>query len=133
MPKTAYAKRLSPEELAAELAKEATAEDREYRRVEIVTSPLFDMWLRFLDAFADRAIDRLDISDEDAEAAAKQMVGHAPMGDAFAYVLREIPNRRRLRQIGHMASAVWAASGTSEPLSYPELRDRYAKLPKGET
>lgn len=106
--------------------------EREYRRVEIVTSPLFDMWLRFLDVVGDRAIDRLDISDEDAEAAAKQMEDHAPAGTAFAYVLRQIPHRRRLREIAHKASAVWAASGTSEPLSIPKIRDRYAKLPKGD-
>lgn len=132
MTKTAYAKRLTPEELAAELAKETSPEDREYRRVEIVTSPLFDMWLRFTDVFADRAIDRLDITDEDAEAAAQQMEGHGPAGDAFAYQLRQIPHRRRLRELSHKASAVWAASGTSEALSIPEIHDRYAKLPKGD-
>jgi hypothetical protein len=130
-PETAYAHRLSPEELAEE-TKDMSPEDREYRRVENATSPLFDMWLRFLDAFADRAIDRLDISDEDAEASAKQMEGHAPMGDAFAVVLRRIPDRRRMRQLMHMVDAVWTTSGTREPMSFPEVRDRYAKLPKGD-
>jgi hypothetical protein len=97
--------RLSPEALAIELAKENSPEDREYRRVEIATSPLFDMWLRFLDVFGDRAIDRLDISDEDAEAAAKQMEGYGPAGDAFAYLLRSISNRRRYRQISRKEPA----------------------------
>jgi hypothetical protein len=131
MTKTAYAKILTPEELAAEL-EGLSPEDREYRRVEIATSPLFDMWLRFLDVFADRAIDRLDITDADAEAAAKQMEDHAPAGTAFAYCLRQIAHRRRLRELSHKVSAVWAASGTSEPMSIPEIHDRYAKLPKGD-
>jgi hypothetical protein len=99
MTKTAYATRLSPEELAAELAKESSPEDREYRRVEIATSPLLDMWLRFLDAFGDQAIDRLAITDEDAEAAARQMEEYAPEGTAFAYVLRRIAYRRRAREL----------------------------------
>src|SRR5271167_2621540 len=100
MTKTAFAARLTLEETAAEL-EGLSPEDREYRRVEIATSPLFDMWLRFEDVFCDRAIDRLDISDEDAEAAAKQMDDHAPAGDAFAYLLRQIPHRRRLRELCH--------------------------------
>jgi hypothetical protein len=129
--KTAYAKRLTPEELAAEL-EGLSPEEREYRRVEIVTSPLFDMWLRFLDVVGDRAIDRLDITDEDAEAAAKQMEDHAPMGTAYAYVLRQIPHRRRLRELFHKVSAVWEASGNRESMSIPEIHARYAKLPKGD-
>ena len=130
MTKTAYATRLTTEELAAEL-EGLSPEDREYRRVEIATSPLFDMWLRFLNVVGDRAIDRLDISDEDAEAAAKQMEDHAPAGTAFAYVLRQIPHRRRLRELSHKASAVWAA-GATEMMPIAEIYDRYAKLPKGE-
>jgi len=131
MTKTAYAKRMTPEELAEE-TRDMSPEDREYRRVENATSPLFDMWLRFLDVFADRAIDRLDITDEDAEAAAKQMDGYAPAGDAFAYVLRQIPHRRRARELSHKVSAVWAASGSREAMSIPEVHERYAKLPKGD-
>jgi hypothetical protein len=131
MTKTAFAQRLTPEEIAAEL-EGLSPEDREYRRVEIATSPLFDMWLRFLDVVGDRAIDRLDITDADAEAAAQQMEDHAPAGTAYAYVLRQIPRRRRLRELCHKVSAVWAASGTSEPLSIPEVHERYAKLPKGD-
>jgi hypothetical protein len=131
MTKTAYAQRLSDEELA-EHAKDMTPKEREEFRIENATSPLFDMWLRFEGVFGDRAIDRLDISDEDAEAAAKGMEGHGPAGDAFAYLLRSIPNRRRLREISHKVNAVWAAAGTSEPMSIPEIHERYAKLPKGD-
>lgn len=131
MTKTAYAARLSPEEFA-ERAKDLSPEDREEFRLEDATSPLFDMWLRFENVFGDRAIDRLDLSDEDAEAAAKRMEGHGPAGDAFAYLLRSIPNRRRLRVISHKVSAIWAAAGTSEPMSIPEIYERYEKLPKGE-
>jgi hypothetical protein len=129
--KTAYAKRLTAEELAAEL-ESWPPEEREHRRVEIATSPLFDMFLRFEDVFCDRAIDRLDISDEDAEAAARQMEGHGPAGGAFAYLLRQIPNRRLLREFAHKASAVWEASGSRNPMTIPEVHERYAKLPKGD-
>jgi hypothetical protein len=130
MTKTAYADRLSPEELA-EQTKDMSPEDREHMRIENATSPLFDMWLRFEAAFCDRAIDRLDITDEDAEAMAKIMEG-SPSGDAFAYLLRQLPHRRRLRELSHKASAVWAAGGAPEMMSIPEVHDRYAKLPKGE-
>ena len=131
MTKTAYAERLSDEEVDAR-TKDMSPAEREEFRIENTISPLFDMWLRFESVFGDRAIDRLDISDEDAEAAAKGMEGHGPAGDAFAYLLRSIPNRRRLREISHKVSAVWAAAGTSEPLSIPEIHERYEKLPKGE-
>jgi hypothetical protein len=90
------------------------------------------MWLRFLDVVGDRAIDRLDISDEDAEAAAKQMEGYGPAGDAFAYVLRQIPNRRLLCAFAHKAGAVWEADGSRDPMTIPEVHERYAKLPKGD-
>ena len=129
--KTAYASRLSDEEVAEE-TKDMAPEDREEFRIENATSPLFDMWLRFEGAFWDRAIDRLDVSDEDAEVAAKRMeVGGTESGRAFAYLLRSIANRRRLREISHKVSAVWAASGTSESMSIPEIHERYEKLPKG--
>ena len=131
MTKTAYAHRMSPEAFA-EAAKDLSPEDREELRIENATNPLFDMWLRFENVFADRGIDRLDISDQDAEAAAQRMEGHGPAGDAFAYLLRQIPHRRHLRGIVHKAEAVWAASGTREPMGIPEIHERYAKLPKGE-
>lgn len=131
MTKTTYARRLSPEELAE--LEGLDPEEREELRLENATGPLFDMWLRFEAVFADRAIDRLDISDEDAEAAVKRMeAGGTESGRAFAYLLRRIPHRRRLRALCHKASAVWEASGTREALSIPEIHERYAKLPKGE-
>ena len=131
MTKTAYARRVSVDEFA-ERAKDMSPAEREEFRIENAISPLFDMWLRFEGVFGDRAIDRLDISDEDAEAAAKGMEGHGPAGEAFAYLLRSIPNRRRLREITHKVSAVWAAAGTSDPMSISEIYERYEKLPKGE-
>ncbi len=130
MPKTAYAKRM-PAEKFAELTKDMSPEESEEARIEDVTSPLFDMWLRFEDVFADRAIDRLDISDEDAEAAAKRMESVGDAGAAFAYLLRRIADRRRQRKLFYKVSAVWAASGKSESMSLEEIHDRYAKLPKG--
>jgi hypothetical protein len=129
--KTAYAERLSDAEIAEE-SKDMSPEDRERFRLENAIGPLFDMWLRFENVFADRGIDRLDISDEDAEAAAKMMEGHAPSGDAFAHLLRQIPHRRRLRLFSHKIESVWAASGTHEMLSISEVHERYAKLPKGD-
>lgn len=132
MTKTAYATRLSDEEVA-EQTKDMSAEAREEFRIENATSPLFDMWLRFEGVFGDRAIDRLDISDEDAEAAAQRMeIGGTESGRAFAYLLRSIANRRRLRVICHKVTAVWEASGTRESMSIPEIHERYAKLPKGD-
>ncbi len=132
MTKTAYAHQLSAEELA-DKTKDMSSKEREEFRIENATSPLFDMWLRFEGAFGDRAIDRLDISDEDAEAAAKRMeVGGTESGRAFAYLLRSIANRRRTRMIHHMVTAVWEAGGTRESMSIQEIADRYAKLPKGE-
>jgi hypothetical protein len=130
MTKTAYAHRMSAEEFA-EHTKDMSPEDREELRLENATSPLFDMWLRFEEAFANRAIDRLDISDADAEAAAKRMEGGSPAGASFAHLLRQIPHRRRVRELFHKVSAVWEASGTREPMSIPEVHERYAKLPKG--
>jgi len=128
--KTAYADRLSPEELAEE-TKDMSPEDREYFRVENATSPLFDMWLRFEGVFCDRAIDRLDISDEDAEAMAKIMEGNDG-GDAFAYLLRRIPYRRILRELAHKVDAIYATGNAPEVMSIPEVHERYAKLPKGD-
>jgi hypothetical protein len=130
MTKTAYAERWSDEEVAAH-TKDMSPEEREEFRIENATNPLFDMWLRFQGVFGDRAIDRLDISDEDAEAAACRMEGHGPSGDAFAYLLRSIPNRRLLREISHKMTAVWEACGVRESMTYPEIHERYAKLPKG--
>ena len=132
MTKTAYAARLSDEEVAKQ-SKEMSPTEREEFRIENAISPLFDMWLRFEGVFGDRAIDRLDISNEDAEAAAKGMeASGTEAGRAFAYLLRSIANRRRIREISHKVSAVWAASGTSESMSIPEIHERYAKLPKGD-
>jgi hypothetical protein len=108
-----------------------TPEAREEARIDEVMSPLFDMWLRFEQVFADRAIDRLDVSDVDAEAAARVMEGTAG-GAAFAYLLRHIATARSLRKLSHKVSAIWAASGESEALSFPEIHERYEKLPKGD-
>lgn len=130
MTKTAYAQRMSDEELA-EFTKDMSPEDREEMRLENATSPLFDMWLRFESAFADRAIDRLDISDEDAEAVAKKMEKIGSGGAAYAHLLRHIAHGRRLRELSHKVSAIWEASGDRGPLSIPEVHERYAKLPKG--
>ena len=128
--KTAYASRMSPEAFA-ELTKDMSPEHREEARIEDLTSPLFDMWIRFEGVFADRAIDRLDVSNEDAEAAAKRIEGIGASGAAFAYLLRQISNRRALRRLSHEVSAVWAASGEREMMSIPEIHARYEKLPKG--
>lgn len=130
MTKTAYAQQLTPEELA-EHTSDMAPEEREEFRLENATDPLFDMWLRFVNAFGDRAIDRLDVSDEDAETVAKKMESLGPAGASFAYLLRSIAHRRLLRVISHKVSTLWARAGKSEGLSYPEIHERYAKLPKG--
>ena len=94
--KTAYAEQLTAAEFV-EHTKDMSPEEREEFRLENATNPLFDLWLRFNAAFGDFAIDHLVLSDEDAEAAAKEMEGFGPAGDAFAYLLRSIPSRRRRR------------------------------------
>lgn len=127
--KTAYASRLSDEEVA-EQTKDMSPKDREEFRIENAIRPLFDMWLRFEQVFADRAIDRLAISDEDAEAAAARIEGHGFEAVAFAYLLRQIPHARYLRNLCHKATALWE-NGAPEMLSIPEIHERYEKLPKG--
>ncbi len=130
--KTAYADRLSAEEFA-ERTKNLSPEDRERWRIEEATGPLFDMWLRFEDVFANRAIDRLDVTDADAEVAAQRMEdGGTKEGAAFAYLLRRISTQRIKRELFHKVEAVWAAAGECEAMSIPEVHERYAKLPKGE-
>ena len=132
MTKTAYADRLSAEELA-ERSKDMSPEAREEWRVENATSPLFDMWLRFEAAFANRAIDRLDISTRMPKPRPRRWrAGHGPEGAAFAHLLRQIPHRRILRAFCHKANAVWAAGGVPEMLPIAEVHERYEKLPKGE-
>lgn len=115
----------------AERTRDMAPAAREAARIENATSTLFDMWLRFEAVFAARAIDRLEISDADAEAAATRMEDHGPAAAAFAHLLRRIPHERRLRELSHKAIAVWAAAGTSEPLAITEIHERYAQLPKG--
>lgn len=109
-----------------------TSDKHEELRLEETISPLFDMWLRFEASFGDQAIDHFDVSDKDAETVANKMEGLGPAGAAFAFLLRSISDRRRLRVISHKISAVWAATGRSEGLSLPEIHARYAKLPKGD-
>jgi hypothetical protein len=53
-------------------------------------------------------------------------------GDAFAHLLRYITTRRALRSISHKVHAIWAASGTSEGLSYSDIHERCDKLPRGD-
>ena len=134
MTKTAYARHRRPtDEEIAELTQGMSPEDREETRIELIISPLFDLWLRFERSFARRAIDQLDISDEDAETAAKKMeAGNTTSGAAFAHLLRQIANERLVRQLFYKVEAVWAAAGTEEPLSVEAIHERYEKLPKGE-
>jgi hypothetical protein len=130
--KTAYARHITDEEFA-ESTNGLRPEACEEARVERVISPLFDMWLRFEQAFARRAIDQLDVSDEDAETAAKQMEAtNTASGSAFAYLLRHIADARLMRLHWYKVAAVWAASGTSGSLAYPEVYERYEKLSKGD-
>jgi len=99
--------------------------------LEETISPLFDMWLSFEASFGDRAIDQLDISDQDAESMAKKMEGLGSAGAAFAYLLRSISQRRKFREICHVARVVWATTKEPAFLSLHEMYEHYMKLPKG--
>lgn len=111
-----------------------TAEQREEYRVEQLTSPLFDLWLRFEKAFARIAMDRLGVSDADAEAAAKQM-GEcgADSGSAYAYLLRHIKTERIMRGFYAKWSAVQEAGMGKECMSIDEVHSQFAKLSAGST
>lgn len=98
--------------------------------------PLFDMWLRFRTAFANRAIDELDISEDAAEIAARNMDAVGPAGQAFGYLLRYISIERTHRKVMHMVDAIDAAAEAvgclKESLSYEDIRERYEALKKGD-
>lgn len=105
----------------------------EEERLDNLTNPLFQLMLRFESAFARLAIDRYDISNEDAEKVAVQMEStDTDGGRAFAYLMRRIPNERVLRKISYMVSAVWASEGSKRGMSLTEIGETYAKLPKGD-
>lgn len=113
---------------------ELTPEEQEELRLEELSSPLFDLLIRFEHAFARLAIDKYDLSDEDAEKMAAKIAGvggPGGMGDAFAYFLRRIPGERNMRRLGHMFAAV-SATQTVEMISIPDLVNEYNKLQKGE-
>lgn len=113
-----------------------TADDRDDElsdELEDKHEPLFRMFLRFTDVFANRAIDKLDITDEEAERVAMVMEKtETPMGGAYAYLMRSIAQIRRMRQINHMVSAIWAHEGATTPVPMSEIAERYAKIPKGD-
>ncbi len=105
-----------------------TPEEREEYRLNELIGPLFDLMLRFEKAFARLAIDKCDLSDADAEAAAKMFGdgksdGH--MGPAFAYFLRQVKITRILRTLAHQFEVV---RGDDAMLSLPEIADRYRQL-----
>jgi hypothetical protein len=112
-----------------------TPEQREQYRVEQLTDPLFDLWLRFEKAFTRLAMDRLNISDEDAEAAAKQMDGcDSDSARAYAYLLRQVRLDRWMRGFAHRAAVVWATNRdlAEVALSFDDVEREYAKLDKGQ-
>lgn len=99
--------------------------------------PLFDLFLRFEKALARLAIDRLDITDDDAEAFAVVMAGTGTdSGAAFAYLMRHIKTERMLRRLCCVAMATFesrAASGM-EPvmMSMAEIAE-FGRLRGGST
>lgn len=131
--RTAYAERLSDAEVA-EQTKDMSPEDREEFRIENAVNPLFDMWLRFEAAFGDRAIDRLDVTDEDAEAAARRMEAtKTDSGAAFAYLLRSIANQilesmaegaKPAAREGYEVYARWHTYGITSSVQWFQRRKR---------
>jgi hypothetical protein len=107
-----------------------THEQREEWRLNELIGPLFDLFLRFEKAFSRLAIDRYDISDEDAEAAAQLLLksddDKCSMGPAFVYFLRHVKMQRIFRQLAHRFEAV---KGEGEGLMrIDEIHERYRKL-----
>lgn len=130
--KTAYANRMSKEEFDERYGGLSDSEKEEAWREEQM-NPLFDMFLRFEQAFTRRAIDILDISDDDAEKVANEHLAASPhgMGAAFAYFLGQIKNERLLRKLHFALTAVWESEGEKKSMSYNEIYEKFEKLPKG--
>lgn len=110
-----------------------TPEDLAEQRID----PLFDLFLRFEKAFCRLAIDRYNITDEEAELAAKKMQAGddtPPMSDAFAALLRQIQHARIIRRLHHMLDVIMLADGglPDGGMSIPEIHERYASLTKGD-
>jgi len=109
-----------------------TPEMIEEDRLDNLCSPLFDMFLAFERTFAAKAIDELNVTDEDAEKFATHMAG-TEAGRAFGYLLRHIRHERNIRRVGHACAAISAANGGTFPraMSISEVADEYAKIQKG--
>lgn len=102
-------------------------------------SPLFDLFLTFQDTFATKAIDELDISNDEAERVAIAMEkSQSSMGIAYAHFMRCIGHARMFRELSFRAAAVWAADVSAHPSSTPrpvteidEIHARFEKMRKG--
>jgi hypothetical protein len=106
--------------------------EEEHERLDGLMSPLFDIWLKFRDDFARVAIEKLDLTDEDAEACARLMEATGTDGGgAFAYLMRHIIDERIAREVGHMAASVMEYEGV-RAVRYEGIRARYDRIPKGE-
>lgn len=106
--------------------------EEEHERLDGLMSPLLDIWLKFRDDFARTAIEKLDLTDEDAAACACVMEATGTdSGGAFAYLLRHIVDERIARKVLHMAVAVMEYEGV-QAVRYEGIRERYDRIPKGE-
>ena len=130
--KTAYANRMSKEEFDERYGG-LTDSEKEIAWREEQINPLFDRFLRFEHAFTRRAIDVLDISDEDAEAVAEAHSTGNPggAGPVFAYFLRQIKTERQMRRLQFAMTAVWESEGEKKSMSFQEIYEKFDKLPKG--
>jgi len=107
--------------------------EEEHERLDVLMSTLFDMWLKFRDDFARAAIERLNFTDENAEACARMMeITGTDSGRAFAYLMRHIIDERIARRTVHMAASVMEYEGV-QAVQYEGLHERYDRIPKGET
>lgn len=113
-------------------------EARTFNEIELNErcGPLFDLFLRFEKAFARLAIERLDITDEDAEAFAVIMA-ETDAGAAFAYLMRHIKTERVMRRVCHMAAAVFESRRSAgidrDMIQMSELGGDFDKLHGGST
>lgn len=136
MTRTAYWSQLSPEEFEATYG-ECTPEEKEHARLENMFSPLFDMVIRFMQVAGDKAIDRLDVTEEDVKAYLTYMRKDGEpagtLGKMFDATVESIIGRIATRRMSHMVSAIWEYERKAESISLSEVRERYDRIPKGES
>lgn len=91
------------------------ATDPEEERLDALCESLFSLFLRFQNAFARAAIDKMGLTDADAEGIARMMeAGGSKIGHAFAYLMRNVISERLLRSVSHDPATGWSDARSPE-------------------